>query len=309
MVVDSMSKFIVKRVFSALFTLFIVCTLTFFLMHMIPGGPFLNEKISDKMLAIINAKYGLDRPLFNQYLEYMGKLMRGDLGISLKRQGFTVNEIIAEKFPISAKLGGITLVWGVLSGILLGVAAGVNHNKAVDRAAMFVCTLGIAVPSFVVGTSLLYFIGERAGVLPTVGLSSPYHYVMPVIALSFQPMSYIARLMRSNMLDAIDQDYIKTARAKGLPRNKIIFKHALRNTIIPIVTYLGPMTAGVLTGGFVTENIFSIPGLGKYFVSSISGRDYPMIMGTTIFFAALIIFANMIVDILYRMIDPRIKFE
>jgi oligopeptide transport system permease protein len=304
-----MLKFLVKRILSALFTLFIVCTVTFFLMHMVPGGPFLNEKISDKMLAIIYEKYGLDRPLFEQYVEYMGDLAHGDLGISMKRQGFTVNQIIAEKFPVSAKLGGITLVWAVFSGILLGVAAGVYHNKLIDRIAMFVCTLGIAVPSFVVGTSLMYAFGVSLQILPTIGLNSPFHYIMPVIALSFQPMSYIARLMRSNMLDAIDQDYIKTARAKGLPSRVIIFKHAMKNTIIPVVAYLGPMTAGILTGGFVTERIFSVPGLGDYFVSSISNRDYPMIMGTTVFLAFLIIVANMIVDILYRVIDPRIKFN
>jgi oligopeptide transport system permease protein len=276
---------------------------------MIPGGPFLSEKMTDKMLAIINAKYGLDKPLLDQYLEYMGNLLRGDLGLALKRQGFTVHQIIAEKFPISAALGGITMIWAVTLGILMGVLSGVNHNKPIDRATMFVCTLGIAVPSFVIGTMLLYSFGVNLNLLPTIGLSTPLHYIMPVIALSFQPMSYIARLMRSNMLDAIDQDYIKTARAKGLPTRKIIFKHALKNTILPVITYLGPMTAGVLTGGFVTENIFSVPGLGRYFVSSINNRDYPMIMGTTIFFAALIIVANMLVDILYRVVDPRIKFD
>ena len=304
-----MSKFLVKRILSALLTLFIVATLTFFLMNMIPGGPFQNEKISEKMLDIINEKYGLNKPVVQQYVSYMGRLLKGDLGISYKRQGFTVNEIIAMKFPVSAKLGGITMLWGLISGILIGVLAAVNHNKIIDRAAMFICTLGIAVPSFVIGTSLIYSLAINLGIFPYSGLGTPLHYVLPVIALSFQPMSYIARLMRSNMLDAIDQDYIKTARAKGLSTGKTIFKHAMRNTIIPIITYLGPMTAGVLTGGFVTERIFDIKGLGSYFVESIGNRDYPMIMGTTIFFAALIIIANLIVDILYHVVDPRIKVE
>jgi len=304
-----MAKFLIKRILSALLTLFIVATLTFFLMNMIPGGPFQNEKITEKMLGIINEKYGLDKPIFQQYLSYMGKLVKGDLGISYKRQGYTINQIIAEKFPVSAKLGAVTMLWGVFSGILLGVAAAVNHNKIIDKTAMFLCTLGIAVPSFVIGTSLIYSFSINIKGLPWGGLDTPLHYILPVIALSFQPMSYIARLMRSNMLDAIDQDYIKTARAKGLSTGKTIFKHAMRNTIIPIITYLGPMTAAVLTGGFVTERIFDINGLGSYFVESIGHRDYPMIMGTTIFFAALIIFANLIVDILYHVVDPRIKVE
>ena len=299
-----MSKFLIKRILSALLTLFIVATLTFFLMNMLPGGPFQNEKISAKMLNIINEKYGLNKPLFQQYLSYMGRLVKGDLGISYKKQGYTVNQIIAEMFPVSAKLGAVTMLWGLFSGILLGVAAAVNHNKIIDRIAMFICTMGIAVPSFVIGTSLIY-----SSNLPWGQLETPAHYILPVIALSFQPMSYIARLMRSNMLDAIDQDYIKTARAKGLSTFKTIFKHAMRNTMIPVITYLGPMTAAVLTGGFVTERIFDIPGLGKYFVESIGNRDYPMIMGTTIFFAALIIFANLIVDVLYHVVDPRIKVE
>jgi len=304
-----MAKFLIKRILSALLTLFIVVTLTFFLMNMIPGGPFQSEKITEKMLEIINEKYGLNKPVFQQYLSYIGKLVQGDLGISYKRQGYTVAGIIALKFPISAKLGLVTMIWGVTSGILLGVAAAVNHNKTIDRVAMFLCTLGIAVPSFVIGTSLVYLFAVNLGILPSSGLNTPLHYILPVIALSFQPMSYIARLMRSNMLDAIDQDYIKTARAKGLSTGKTIFKHALRNTIIPVITYLGPMTAGVLTGGFVTERIFDIKGLGAYFVESITNRDYPMIMGTTIFFAALIIAANLIVDVLYHIVDPRIKVD
>ena len=304
-----MAKFIIKRTLSALLTLFIVATLTFFLMNMIPGGPFQSEKINEKMLTIIHEKYGLDKPLFSQYLAYMGNLVRGDLGISYKRQGFTVNEIIAMKFPISAKLGVVTIIWSLVSGTLLGIAAAANHNKIIDRIAMLLCTLGIAVPSFVVGTSLIYLFAINLGIFPYSSLNTPLHYVLPVIALSFQPMSYIARLMRSNMIEALDQDYVKTARAKGLSTFKTVFKHAMRNTIIPIITYLGPMTAGVLTGGFVTERIFDIKGLGSYFVESIGNRDYPMIMGTTIFFAALIIAANLIVDILYHVVDPRIKVE
>ena len=304
-----MVRFLIKRVLSAIFTLFIICTLTFFLMNMIPGGPFMSEKTTEKTLQLINEKYGLNEPLFTQYLNYMGKLVQGDLGISYKRQGFTVNQIIAEKFPVSASLGAVSIVYSLSIGIFLGTTAAINRNRWIDRAIMLFCTLGIAVPSFVIGTALLYALGVYLELLPIIGLDSPLHYIMPVIALSFQPLSYITRLMRSNMLDVIDQDYIKTARAKGLSDNKVLFKHALRNTIIPVITYLGPMTAGILTGGFVVERIFSIPGLGSYFVSSITNRDYTMIMGTTIFLAALVITANLLVDILYRVIDPRIKFD
>jgi oligopeptide transport system permease protein len=304
-----MARFIVKRALAAILTLFIVCTLTFFLMNIIPGGPFLSEKTSEKTLAIINEKYGLDKPLFEQYLNYMKRLLHGDLGVAYKRQGFTVNQIIAEKFPVSAKLGGLAMLWAVCAGVLLGVLAAVRRNKLADRVVMFISTLGISVPGFVIGTILLYVFSGRLGLVSGVGLGSPANYIMPMLALSFSPMSYIARLIRSNMLDVIGQDYIKTARAKGLSRFMVIFKHTLRNTVIPLITYVGPMTAGILTGGFVVENIFSIPGLGKYFISSITGRDYPVIMGTTIFLAALIIAANLLVDILYRVADPRIQFE
>ena len=304
-----MLKFLVKRIIAAVLTLFIVSTLTFFLMNIIPGGPFLSEKTSEKTLAIINEKYGLDKPLGEQYINYMGRLLRGDLGDSYKRQGFTVNQIIAEKFPISAKLGGLAMLWAVAAGTLLGVLAALRRNKLADRIVMFISTLGISVPSFVIGTVLLYFIKERWGLIRGLALAGPANYILPVLALSFLPMSYIARLIRSNMLDIIDQDYIKTARAKGLSQARVVFKHILRNTVIPLITYVGPMTAGILTGGFVVENIFSIPGLGKYFISSITGRDYPMIMGATIFLALLIIAANLLVDVLYRVADPRVKLE
>ena len=304
-----MVKFIGKRVFSAVLTLFIICTLTFFLMNMIPGGPFLNEKTSDKTLTVINEKYGLDKPLTEQYLNYMKCLLHGDLGISFKHQGFTVNQIIAMKFPVSAKLGGLAMLVAIIAGVTLGSVAAANRNRFIDRFIMFVCTLGIAVPGFVIGTLLLYQFGVHWKLLPFIGLKHPLNYIMPVLTLSFLPLSYITRLMRSNMLDALDQDYVRTARAKGLSPSAIIFKHVIRNTIIPVITYIGPMTAAILTGGFVVERIFEIPGLGKYFIDSITNRDYTMIMGTTIFLAALVITANLITDILYSIADPRIKLE
>ena len=276
---------------------------------MIPGGPFLAERTSERTLRLMNEKYGLDKPVYVQYINYMKRLVQGDLGYSYRRQGFTVNQIIAEKFPVSAKVGAIAMAWAITAGVLMGCVAAVNRNKLIDRIAMFVCTLGIAVPGFVIGTFLLYQLGVRFKLLPFIGLGSPLNYIMPVITLSFSPLSYIARIMRSNMLDAIDQDYIRTARAKGLSSGVIIFKHALKNTIIPVITYIGPMTVFVLTGGFVVERIFGIPGLGRYFVESISTRDYTVVMGTTIFLSVLVISANLLVDILYGIVDPRIRYN
>lgn len=303
-----MVKFIFKRVISAIVTLFIVCTITFFLMNLIPGGPFLSERSTPQMEKRLNEMYGLDKPLFEQYKIYMGRLLKGDLGPSIKQKGYTVNAIIAMSFPVSARLGIVTMIFAVTVGIILGTSAAVYRNGPADRFAMFLSTIGIAVPGFVIGSLLVNSIGLKFDI-PISGLDGPSSYILPVITLSMQPLSYISRLMRSNMLDALDQDYIKTARSKGLPKSKIIFKHALRNTIIPIITYVGPMTASILTGGFVTERIFSVPGLGKYFISSIGNRDYPMIMGTTIFLAALLITINLIVDILYQFIDPRIRLD
>lgn len=304
-----MGKFLMKRLLMAVVTLFVIATVTFFVMHLIPGGPFMNERLSDRAVKMLNDKYGLNDPLFDQYLRYMGDLVKGDLGMSLKRLGFTVNDIIGEKFPVSAKLGGVAILIIIVVGIPGGAIAALRRNSIWDRIIMFISTLGTAVPAFVVGTVLLYVVGIHFKWLPTMGISSWKHYIMPAFALAFYPMSYVARLMRSSMLDVIDQDYIKTARAKGLSEMAILFKHALRNAILPVLTYLGQMSAGLLSGGFVVEKIFTIPGLGKYFIDSIMGRDYAVIMGTTIFYAGLLISLNLVVDLLYVFVDPRIKLE
>jgi len=301
--------YVLKRLIAAFVTLFLACTLTFFLMNIVPGGPFLSEKVSAQTLERMNAKYGLDKPIIEQYANYMKRVAQGDLGISYKRQGFTVNEIIAEKFPVSARLGLITVCWSIFSGLLLGTLAAIKRNKILDRIVMFICTVGISVPGFIIGTMLIYIFAERLGLVSALGLNTPSQYILPMITLSMQPMSYIARLIRSNMLDVIDQDYIKTAKAKGLPSGRIIFKHTMRNTIIPLVTYVGPMTAFIITGGFYVERLFQIPGLGDYFVRTVETRDYPLLMGLTIFLASLIIIANFLVDIAYRVVDPRIKLQ
>lgn len=305
-----MGKYVVKRVFLAILTVFLVATITFFLMNMVPGGPFVAEKsISAQAQQALKEKYGLDKPLIVQYKNYMLNVLQGDFGLSLKQRGRTVSDIIGSKFPVSAKLGGISVLVALLLGIPLGSIAALNRGKWLDDLIIVIATGGIAVPSFVICTVGMYFFGVNLGWLPTFGLSSPLHYVLPVFALSFYPTAYIARLMRSSMLDIIGQDFMRTARAKGLSQTTSLFKHALRNAILPVVTYVGPMLAYTLTGSFIVEKIFVIPGLGGQFVSSIMTRDYTVIMGTTIFLATLVIVLNMLVDIVYKFIDPRIQLK
>lgn len=305
-----MLRYVLKRVFYGFITLFTVMTITFFLMYLIPGGPFLSEKAkSEETMAALEEKYGLDKPVPVQYVNYLKNVVQGDLGLSTKQRGRTVNQIIGEAFPVSAKIGVIAALVAVLIGIPLGAIAALNRGKLLDNIIIVFSTMGIAVPSFITSALLLYFLGVKLNWLPTYGLTSPKHYVMPVIALALYPSAYIARLMRSSVLDVLGQDYMTTARAKGLSQFVRLFKHALRNAVLPVVTYLGPMLAGIVCGSFVVEKIFTIPGLGSSFISSITDRDYPLVMGTTIFYASLIIVMNVVVDIVYKIIDPRIKLN
>ena len=305
-----MLKYIAKRIGLAIVTIWVVATITFFLMNMVPGGPFLSEKaISPQATAALEAKYGLDKPLSQQYLTYIWDALHGDFGDSLKQRGRTVMGIIKMKFPVSARVGGLSVLVALCLGIPLGSIAALKRGKFADSLISVVATCGIAVPSFVICTVLLYFLGVKLMILPTLGLSSWKHYVMPVIALSFYPTAYIMRLMRSSMLDVMGQDYMRTAKAKGVSGFFILFKHALRNAILPVVTYVGPMLAYTVTGSFVVEKIFTIPGLGGEFITAISGRDYTLIMGTTIFLATLIIVMNVVVDIVYKLVDPRINLK
>lgn len=305
-----MLKYILKRILLAIVTIWAVATLTFFLMNMVPGGPFLSEKaISPQATAALEAKYGLDKPLGQQYLTYMLDASHGDFGDSLKQRGRTVMDIIKMKFPVSARVGGVSVLVALIVGVPLGCIAALKRGKFLDSLISVISTCGIAVPSFVICTFLLYFFGVKLQILPTMGLTSWKHYVMPVMALSFYPTAYIMRLMRSSMLDVQGQDYMRTAKAKGLAGFKILFKHALRNAILPVITYVGPLLAYTVTGSFVVEKIFTIPGLGGEFITAINGRDYTLIMGTTIFLATLIIVMNVIVDIVYKIVDPRIKLK
>lgn len=305
-----MLKYIVKRIGLAIVTIWAVATITFFLMNMVPGGPFLSEKaISPQATAALEAKYGLDKPLLQQYFTYITDALQGDFGDSLKQRGRTVMSIILMKFPVSARVGGISVLVSLMVGVPLGSIAALKRGKFLDSLISVIATCGIAVPSFVICTVLMYFLGVNLKLLPTMGLSSWKHYVMPVLALSFYPTAYIMRLMRSSMLDVLGQDYMRTAKAKGVSGILILFKHALRNAILPVITYVGPMLAYTVTGSFVVEKIFTIPGLGGEFISAISGRDYTLIMGTTIFLATLIIVMNVVVDIVYKLVDPRIKLK
>ena len=305
-----MARYIIKRVIIGIITAFVVATLTFFIMNMVPGGPFLSEKaVTPQAQAAMEAKYGMDKPLYVQYLNYMKGLLTGDLGISIKKRGFTVNDIIKNKFPVSAKLGALAVLVSVLIGVPLGSIAAYRRGKLADNIIIVFSTAGIAIPSFLSATLMLFIFSVKLRLLPSLGLTTPASYIMPVIALAIYPASYISRLMRSSMLDVIGQDYMRTARSKGVSPFVSIFKHALRNAILPVVTYIGPLLAYLMTGSFIVEKIFTIPGLGHEFVGAISSRDYPLIMGTTIFLATFIIFMNVVVDVAYAFIDPRIKLR
>lgn len=305
-----MSKYILKRLFMSLVTIWLIITLVFFLMRLMPGSPFTSERnVPPQVLANMKAQFGMDKPLLEQYLMYMRGLLSGNLGPMLKKPGYQVSNYIGYLFPASAKLGAVAVITSVVFGMLLGILAAFNQGKIIDRIVMIIATVGISVPGFVLASLLLLFVGLKLDLLPVTGLTSWKHYIMPSLALAGYPIAFIARLTRSRLLDVIKSDYIRTARAKGLTDSKVIIKHALRNTLIPVVTYIGPLVAGVLTGSFAIEGIFSIPGLGREFVSAIQQRDYTMLQGVIVFYATFLILLNFFTDILYVVIDPRIKID
>ncbi len=303
-----MAKYIFKRILLAIVSIIIVSAISFFAMNLIPGGPFNKEKAgSPAVQKIMEERYNLDKPVGQQYLIYMNNLLHGDWGVSLKN-GRDIWTDIWSKFQVSAKLGGTAAIVAIILGIILGSIAGLTRNKWPDRLIVFFTTLGTAIPSFVLASLLLLVFCLKLAWFP-VWSSSSHNYVLPVIALAIYPMAYITRLTKTSMLDALNQDYIRTAKAKGVAQYKIIFKHALRNALIPVVTYVGPMVAYILTGSMVVENIFTIGGLGSSFVTSITNRDYTTIMATTIFLAVLMVIANLLTDIAYKLIDPRITLD
>ena len=297
-----MVKFILKRMIIAMFMIILI---TFTLMHSIPGGPFTNTKgVPEEVTQAMEAKYGLDQPMPVQFVKYLGSLLHGDFGPSYKYTGKTVNDFIATGAPVSAKL-----VFVLLTSIPMGILAALKNGKWQDMLLMAIATIGVTIPSFVIASVLIYVFSFKLNVLPTFGLDSWKSYILPVIAMGGYSVSYLARLMRSSLLEVMGQDYIRTARAKGLTEFAVVSKHALRNALIPVITVLGPTVAGLLTGSFVVEKIFAIPGIGYYFVNSVTQRDYTTIMGVTIFFAAFLMAMVLLVDIFYCLIDPRIKFD
>lgn len=304
-----MGKYLIKRIGAAIFTIFVAATITFFIMHFVPGDPFMSEKATTpEVKEALYAKYGLDKPLIVQYFNYMKNLLKGDFGISYKlSKNRPISAIIGESFPVSAKVGMWAVVFAVTCGVPLGCVAALRRSKWQDNAIRVLSTIGIAIPGFVVATGTMILFSVQLKWLPATWSGKASSYILPVFTLGFYPMCYITRLMRSSMLDAMGQDFIRTAKAKGMSEFIVTFKHALKNSLIPVITYLGPLVASILTGGFVVEQVFNIPGLGRYFVKAITARDYMVIMGTTIFLATFIILMNLVCDLLYKLVDPRIK--
>lgn len=302
--------YILKRILLAILTVWVVITVTFFVVHLIPGGPFASEKaVTPEVEAALKAKYGLDKPLGQQYFTYLKDIVtKFDFGPSIKTRGRDVIDIIIDGMKTSAKLGLIAAGGALIVGVILGAVAALRRNKLIDRIIMVITTAFISMPSFIMGTLLLLLFAVTLNLLPANGTTTA-GLILPIITLALYPTAHITRLTRSSMLDVLGQDYIRTAKAKGVSGLKIIFGHALKNALIPVITYFGPMLAYIVTGSLVVEKIFAVPGVGRTFVSSITDRDYPMVMGTTIILASLIVVMNLIGDILYKVVDPRITLE
>ncbi len=305
----------IKRLIAGVITVWFIATATFIAMHSVPGDPLMNDKaVSDEIRANLERKYGLDRPIHEQYFLFMGNMMRGDFGISFTQQNRQVNDIIRDHFPVSATLGVLAITFAALGGILWGALTAIYRNRLPDIIIMFLVILGISVPSFVfaaLGQLALVNLNSSLGFsfLPVAGWGTIWHMLVPSLVLGLGTMALLTRLMRSSMLEVVNEDYIKTARAKGLSPTRIFFRHQLRNAILPVITVLGPQIAAITTGGFVVELVFAIPGLGRYFVQAVQQLDYTVIMGTTVFYGAFLVLMVIIVDILYGFIDPRVRVQ
>lgn len=305
-----MFSLIIKRLLWSIPVLWIVATLTFVMVRIVPGGPFDAEKnLPPQIVANIKAKYHLDRPVLEQYALYMERLARGDLGVSYKYVNRTVNDILGSALPVSAELGSLGLLLAVLIGVPLGTIAALRRGTHVDVAAMLMATIGISVPGFVIGALLIFVFGITLKSLPVALWEGPRSIILPALTLAASPAAYLARLTRSSVLDILEKDWVRTARSKGLSAELTVIKHVLRNALVPVATVLGPLTAILITGSFVVEFIYAIPGLGRFFITAVSNRDYDLIMGTTLLFGVLLIITNTIVDVLYTVLDPRMRIE
>ncbi|MBM0066664.1 ABC transporter permease [Alkalicoccobacillus gibsonii] len=305
-----MLKYIGKRVLGMVVTMWVIITLTFILMHAVPGSPLNTEQTTNAAVqANMEEHFGLNDPLYVRYFDYLVSLAQFDFGPSIKQSPTTVNELISRGFPVSLELGIVALVVAIVSGITLGILAALRRNGVIDYGMMTFAVIGISVPNFILATLLIYQVAGQWRLLPVGTWASWKHMILPALALGTTPMAIIARLTRSSMVEVLTQDYIRTAKAKGISPFKIVVKHALRNALLPVVTILGTLVASILTGSFVIEKIFAIPGMGRYFVESINSRDYPVIMGTTIFYSGILMIMLLIVDIMYGILDPRIKLH
>jgi oligopeptide transport system permease protein len=302
-----MLRYLVRRLAIAAIAIFVLASVTFFLMHLVPGDPFAGPRVAPEIRAALRAYYGLDKPLLQQYLIYMVNLLHGDLGLSLASRGHEVTSIIATAFPVSLDLGIRAMIIAISFGLAFGIIAALNRSTALDYLTVVLVLIGVSVPSFVLAGLLQYCFGVYFRVLPVARYDTVWHTIMPAFALSLGTMATIARYMRSSMLEVVNADYIKTALAKGLRPHQVVFRHQVRNALLPILTILGPAVASVLTGSFVVETVFAIPGLGRYFVTAMQNLDYTLVMGLTIFFGAFLIGMNFLVDLAYGLIDPRIR--
>ncbi|MCI3921018.1 ABC transporter permease [Paenibacillus sp. TRM 82003] len=302
-----MARYLFQKLLFTLASLYVLATATFILMKVIPGNPFLNEKTPKAIQERLMAHYGYDRPLYEQYFKYMGRLFSGDLGISMKYQYRSVAQMIEESFYLSAQIGIVSIIASVIVGVGMGVIAALYHRKILDNFTMVIAVLGVSIPSFVLAPVLQYYFAAELRWFPVTGLKTPLSFVLPTIALSALSIAFIARLTRSTMVEVLNSDYIRTAKSKGLSGFVITVRHALRNALLPVVTYIGPLTANVITGSIVIERVFGISGLGQHFVTSINNRDYTLIMGLTIFYGVILMVCRLLTDMAYVLIDPRIK--
>lgn len=305
-----MAKYTIKRILLALLTLWVIITITFFLMHAIPGDPFSDERrIPPEIMANMEAKYGLDKPLFEQYITYLTNILHGDFGTSFKYANRTVNSLIAKGFPVSCTVGAVACAIGILVGLVFGIVSAINRGRLPDYLVIILSILCVSVPAFVFASLFQYTFGAKLQWLPVANWKGPIYMVLPCLALGLRLIAYVARMMRTSMLDILGQDYIMTAKAKGLTNGQVIRRHTIRNAIMPVVSVAGTMIAGTLVGSFVIENIFNIPGMGKYLVDAITDNDYTVVLGMTAFYALVLVVITFVVDILYVLIDRRVKLD